>query len=77
MGKKSKEFVSCVSDPRLLSSIVTENICFLDNNELSQLDFRQWRNAIYRYCKGCSGALKKYIFKSKSDVAVDSRGEKV
>lgn len=76
-GKKSKEFVSCVSDPRLLSSVVTENICFPDNNELSQLDFRQWRNAIYGYRKGCSGAWKKYIVKSKSDAAVDSGEEKV
>lgn len=69
--------MSCVCDPRLLSSIVTENICFLDNNELSQLDFRKWRNAIYRYHKGCSGALKKYIVKSESDAAVDSGEEKV
>lgn len=67
----------CVSDPRLLSSIVTENISFLDDNELSQLDFRRWRNAIYRYREGCSGALKKYIVKGKSDAAVDSGEEKV
>lgn len=56
---------------------MTENIYFLDNNELSQLDFRQWRNAMYGYSKGCSGALKKYIVKSESDAAVDCGEEKV